>query len=148
VSNLGRVETTHGGRTHRAIFVVRSRATLKSRKYLFGKSVRISDFLRHDFRAWLFIWRKSAYVGYWRATLRTSPSSGQAAINALLCQTKLIACHSRATFEGPASKISKMEADTTEPIILTENPDSLNGGGGGQQNLAIVYIYNNSHIGS
>jgi hypothetical protein len=73
VSNLGRVETTPGGGTHRAIFVVRSRATLKSRKYLFGKSVRISDFLRRDFRAWLFIWRKSAYVGYWRATLRQAP---------------------------------------------------------------------------
>jgi hypothetical protein len=100
VSNLGRVETTHGGGTRRAIFVVRSRATVKSKKFLFGISVRISDFLRHDFRIRLFIWRNSAYVGYWRVTLRTSPSSGQAAINSQLHHLKLLACHSRAALGG------------------------------------------------
>jgi hypothetical protein len=36
----------------------------------------------------------------WEATLRTSPSSGQAAIRSLLRRPKLLACHSRPALDG------------------------------------------------
>jgi len=43
---------------------------------------------------------KPADVACGKATLRTSPSSGQATINSLLPHRKQPACHSRAAFEG------------------------------------------------
>jgi len=43
---------------------------------------------------------KSADVSCGKATLRTSPSSGQATTNPQLRHLKLPACHSRAAFEG------------------------------------------------
>jgi len=42
----------------------------------------------------------SAVVSCVEATLRTSPSSGQAATITLLRHPKLLTCHSRAAFEG------------------------------------------------
>jgi len=45
------VATIHGGGTHHEIFVARFRAILKSRNYLYGRSARISDYLRHDLRS-------------------------------------------------------------------------------------------------
>ena len=41
----------------------------------------------------------------WKATLRTSPSSGQATTSSQLRHPKLLACHSRAAFEGSARSI-------------------------------------------
>jgi hypothetical protein len=43
---------------------------------------------------------KSADVSCGKATLRTTPSSGQATTNPQLRHLKLPACHSRAAFEG------------------------------------------------
>jgi len=46
----------------------------------------------------LLVQLKSVDVTCGNATLRTSPSSGQAAIRFLLRHLKLLACHSRAAF--------------------------------------------------
>jgi len=48
----------------------------------------------------LLVQLKSTDVSCGKATLRTSPSSGQATISPQLRHPKLHACHSRAAFEG------------------------------------------------
>jgi hypothetical protein len=47
----------------------------------------------------LLVQLKPADVACGKATLRTSPSSGQATINSLLRHRKLLACHSGAALD-------------------------------------------------
>jgi len=53
----------------------------------------------------LFLQLKPADVACENATLRTSPSSGQATISFQLRHPKLLACHSRAALAGPREGI-------------------------------------------
>jgi hypothetical protein len=65
---------------------------------------------------------------------RTSPSSGQASISCLLRHPKLLACHSRAAFEGPGlphpvhssynndNPVSKVEMSTNRPNSHSNEP--------------------------
>jgi antitoxin MazE len=72
---------------------------------LCGKYARILDCLLHDNRGGCFILRQSALVGDKYATLRTSPSSGQATTNTLLSHPRHPACLTGAALErwGPDS---------------------------------------------
>jgi hypothetical protein len=64
----------------------------------------------------LLVQLKPADVTCGKATLRTSPSSGQASTSSPLRHPKLLACHSRAAFEG--SQLIVMQADTSLYLML------------------------------
>ena len=64
----------------------------------------------------LLVQLKSADVACGNATLRTRPSSGQAAFSSRLGYLELSACHSRAAFEGSCCPFENVEPRPCLPV--------------------------------
>ena len=68
--------------------------------------------------------QESGVSAYCYVTLRTSPSSGQAATNCQLRHPQFLACHSRAAFEGsekPSQRHEKVRRKLFHVMIDTSD---------------------------